>query len=54
MEKGANECLAAALTLLTLNGIMNVEEVTKATKTGYGEVFDLLNQKYRELKATKE
>lgn len=49
--KNTNDCLAAAFTLLVLKGVVTGEEVTKATKSGsYDAVWDLLNEKYKEIK----
>ncbi|MGM7634189.1 hypothetical protein [Bacillus sp. Hm123] len=43
------ECLAAALTLLCKKGVLTVEEVKGASRQGYEGVFNLINQKYKEM-----
>jgi hypothetical protein len=48
--KDANECLAAALTLLVMKGVLTADEVMKAQKPGYAGVWDLLNEKYKAMK----
>jgi hypothetical protein len=45
--KDANECLAAALTLLVMKGVLTADEVKNAQKPGYAGVWDLLNEKYK-------
>jgi hypothetical protein len=44
-----NDCLAAALTLLVKNGILDEKRlITELAKDGYESVFEYLNEVYKE------